>query len=55
MFIAAILILGVCWVAAAFIKNRLYSSGLFAVGVTLFVFFMLAGCHHALQDFSPGQ
>jgi hypothetical protein len=55
MFIAAIIILGACWVASAFIKNRLYSSGVFALGAFLFFVFMLVGCHRILQDFSHVQ
>jgi hypothetical protein len=52
IFIAAIVIFGACWLTSAFIKDRFYSSGLFAVGVAFFLFFMLVGCHHAIQDLS---
>ncbi len=39
-------------VAAAFTKNKLYSSLLFAAGAISFLLFFLDACNHTAQGFS---
>ena len=45
----------VCLVLAARTENRRFSSGWFVFGALLILYFVLAGCHHILEDLSDIQ